>query len=155
MSIIGLPLILFTVGDLDLSDLQFIQDRVDAGEWLEAHGAINAVTNDITIIPASGKTLYMYKAKIVPTTNGLDNSINAEFKVNGTTKDSAAYILSQSIQLGGTNQGGSGYGMGFNGGKFDVQGLSLVGDGIKEVTVENVLDDGTADATMSGWIKDT
>ena len=52
------------VGVVTLSDLQFIQDRVDAGEWLEAHGAINAVTNEISIVPASGKTFYAFRGKI-------------------------------------------------------------------------------------------
>ncbi|MCK5633302.1 hypothetical protein KAH94_06100 [bacterium] len=156
---------------IGLSDLQFIQDRVDAGEWLEAHGAIDAATNEIAIVPASGKTLYMYKAKIVTTGlvaaasdrgSGTDttsnNMVEAAFKVNGTVKDSTNIGMSTkaSSKTNGTTGGvgGSGYGS-IGDGKFDVAGLSLVGDGIKDVTIENIVDNGSADATMSAWIKTT
>ena len=54
----------------------------------------------------------------------------------------------------GNATGGGANGM--NGdGKFDVTGLSLVGDGIKAVEIENVLDNGNASATLIGWIEDT
>ena len=56
----------------------------------------------------------------------------------------------------GNQTAASGSGFGITGdGKFTVLGLSLVGDGIKDITIENVLDDGVAFATMSGWIEDT
>ena len=38
---------------------------------------------------------------------------------------------------------------------FNVLGLSLVGDGAKKIEIENTLDNGTAFATMSGWLSDT
>jgi len=38
---------------------------------------------------------------------------------------------------------------------LDVAGLSLVGDGVKEVAIENTLDNGSADATMSGYVQNT
>ena len=35
--------------------------------------------------------------------------------------------------------------------KFNVLGLSLAGDGIKTITIENVLDSGSAFAEFSGY----
>lgn len=168
MSIFGLPLILFQVGEISLSDLQFIQDRIDAGEWLESHGAINSIGNKITIIPASGKTLYMFRAKIIitghvtpanSTENGsttTKNEVEAEFKVNGIQKDTANTGFSSKTDGGAAAGRATSNAYGQTGdGKFDVLGLSLIGDGIKEVAIENTVDDGNADATMSGWIKTT
>jgi len=148
----------------DLGDLEFIQARVDAGEWLEAHGAINAVTNEISIIPASGKTFYAHKGKIVITghvspagiSGIVKNEVEAAFKVNGTVKDSTNLGFSSNSSVDGINGRASGTSYGYTGdGRFDVLGLSLVGDGIKKVTIENIIDNGTADATLSGWIKTT
>ena len=153
----------------DLSDLQFIQDRVDAGEWLEAHGAINAITNTISIIPASGKTLYMYRGKIIPTghsnpvimptvttnvNNITQNRTEAAFKVDGSIKDTAnvGLVFATTISVSGSGSSGGGD---QKESRFDVAGLSLVGDGVKAVTIENTLDNGSADATMSGWINTT
>ncbi len=155
----------------DLGDLQFIQDRVNAGEWLEAHGAINAVANEISIIPASGKTFYAFKGKIIISTHVIaplmlsgsflqntSDRVKAAYKVNGVIKDTTNIGIFQSWSGSTANQTDSsgGYGNGDLGdGKFDVLGLFLVGDGVKDVTIENILDAGSADATMSGWIKTT
>jgi len=160
----SLPSILFQVGEIDLGDLQFVQDRVDAGEWLEAHGSINAVTNEISIIPASGKTFYAYKGKIVITghvspagiSGTVKNEVEAAVKVDGTVKDSTNLGFSSTSSVDGITGRGSGTSYGHTGdGRFDVLGLSLVGNGVKKVTIENIIDDGTADATLSGWIKTT
>lgn len=168
------PWILFApagLGVTDLSDLQFIQDRVDAGEWLEAHGAINAITNEIAITPANGKTLYMYRGKIVISTHTnppaignqtsstiVNDRVKAAFKIDGTIKDTTNIGIVMNATTNNASQaaasGSSGNGT-IGDGRLDIAGLSLVGDGIQDVTIENTLDAGSADATMSGWIKNT
>ena len=153
---------------IDLGDLEFIRDQVKAGNWLEAHGAINAVTNEISIIPASGKTFYAYRGKIDLTSDNAftrvaatvqitTNKVTATYKVNGTPKDTARVGNKAIIGIGSSVDilnGGAGVG-GDLIGRFDVAGLSLVGNGVKKVTIENTLDNGSADATMSGWIETT
>ena len=161
------PWILFAPLVVDVtSDLQFIQDRVDAGEWLETHGAINAVTNEIAIIPASGKTFYAFRGRIQLTSdisitiiNGTSTDINkvsAQAKVDGTIKDECR-VGSKITNSGDSSsklQGAAGESSPSQA-EFHVLGLSLVGDGIKKVTIENSSDNGSADATLSGWIKTT
>jgi len=36
--------------------------------------------------------------------------------------------------------------------KFNVLGLSLIGDGAKKIEIENILDSGSAFAEMSGYL---
>ena len=145
-------------GVIDLSDLEFIRDRIKAGDWWEVSGNIDAVGNKIAFIPASGKTAFMYKGKItmrinlvVPSSSARDEII-ADLKINGVTKDKAA-IGQQIVGQGANNKvGGAGSTIA---GRFNALGLSLVGDGVKEIAIENTEDAGSAFATMSGWIEDT
>jgi len=97
----------------------------------------------------------MIEAKIIPNNIGLNNTITADLKIDTVTKDEAQIFRSQNQQMGSTNQGGSGYGMTENNGKFNVLGLSLVGDGAKKIEIENIQDTGGALATMSGYLIDT
>ena len=135
--------------------LQFVQDRVKAGEWFEVSGAIDAVGNKITYVPASGKTAILYEAKItmrinmvVPSSSARDEVI-ADLKIDGVTKDKAA-IGEQIVGQGANNKKG---GLGSTGaGRFNALGLSLVGNGVKEIAIENTEDAGSAFATMSGWL---
>lgn len=151
------------------SDLQFIQKQIDDGNWLESTGAINAITNKITIIPATGKTAYMHEAKIQITghtqaalrlSTGTDlalNAVEAVLKVDTVEKDRTSQgMISKSVVQAGLGSGGQSVQYGNIGdGKFNVKGLSLVGNGTKELAIENLVDNGSAVATMSAWIKDT
>lgn len=152
------------------TDIAFIRDRVNEGNWIEVTGAINAVTNTISFVPASGKTFYFHRAKIVisgstnpatvtgglNTTNSVINRVQAEIKVDGVTKDFTNLGMNSFARSAGgaSNSHTSAYGD-TGDGRFDVEGLFLVGDGIKTVVIENTVDAGSATATFSGWIEDT
>jgi len=154
------------------SDLEFIRDKIKDGDWFEVTGPIDALTNKITFIPASGKTAYLYAAKIVITGHATPaardgivgdtitkDAIEADLIIDAVVKDTTnigtatrsrvASNFASAEKVAGNNYGNIGDG------RFDALGKSLVGDGVKEIAIENVLDDGSAKATMSGWIEDT
>ena len=151
----------------DLGDLQFVQDRIKAGEWFQVSGPINAVNDTIEFIPASGKTAVLFEAKIVisdnPTAAGVTSGgitvkdqVIADLIIDTVVKEKASIgVSAKAAAVGGTNLEGRGSGSGFGmqgDGKFYALGISLVGNGVKKIEIKNVLDDGSAFATMSGWL---
>ena len=162
MTMVGLPLILFQV-DAEMGDLEFIQGKVLASDYFQVTGAINAITDTIEYVPATGKTAFLIEAKIVITTHGGSTitaneyspfQVKADLKIDSTTVDTT--------NIGGATMGGpltsasgspSGAGFGAIGdGRFNVLGLSLVGNSSKKIEIENTLDNGSATATMSGYL---
>lgn len=142
-------------GDIDVGDLEFIQVKVLASNYFQVSGDIDAINDTIEFIVPNSKTAFMIEAKITPNNTGINNKVGAELKIDGTKKDETSIFRAQNQQMGGTNQGGSGYGMAESGGKFNVLGLSLVGNGTKKIEIENTSDAGGAFATMSGYLIDT
>lgn len=165
MSIFGLPLILYQVpsGD-DMGDLEFIQEKVLEGNYFQVSGDIDTLADTIEYIVPNGFTAFLIEAKIISTghTSGgtTKNMVGAELKVDGVIKDTTnvgtATTNATGIVTGATDMlGGFGWGSGTGNvgdGKFNVLGLSLEGDAIKVIEIENTLDDGTAFATMSGYL---
>lgn len=156
MSIFGLPLNNFQVAEVsdDMGDLEFIQGKVLAGDYFQVSGDINALNDTIEFIVPNLKTAFLIEAKIVPTGHATNNKIEAELKVDAVVKDTVNIILAQATvnDPSASSDWGHGWGHGFNGGKFNVLGVSLVGNGAKKIEIENILDGGTAFATMSGYL---
>lgn len=171
-------LVLNTGGEeLDMGDLEFIQKKVLAGDYFQVSGDINTPNSTIQYIPLNGKTAFLIEAKIIPTTHPdpptipispdpsdvtiVDNRVQAELLINGITKDIAnvGIVLSAAgFDSGSINQNISGGASGAgnqNSDRFNVLGLSLVGNSTKKIEIKNVLDDGFAFATMSGYLIDT
>ena len=154
----------------DTGDLVFLQERILSGNTFEVTGDINALNDTIEFIVPNGKTAFLLDAKITisdhpnaasrgsgGTTNQKD-IVSGELKIDGVIKDKTTIGESTAAAVSGTNQDGGGSGSGYGNlgdGKFNVKTLSLVGDGIKVIEIENILDDGTATATMSGYLIDT
>ena len=149
----------------DLGDLQFVQDRIKAVEWFQVSGAIDAINDTIEYVPANGKTAVLFEAKIVLSTNSQvfsqantgtftrNDQIVANLKVDGVVKDKTGIGTSSSTSMSASAGRGNGAGFGNKGdGKFHALGISLAGNGTKKIEIENVLDDGSAFATMSGWL---
>jgi len=144
---------------VDMGDYEFITDKVKAGDWIELTGPINAITDEISFIPASGKTFFPNEASIVMTANpnvpvsgGTRDQIVAALKIDTITKDKAKIGID--VELSSLNNAGGGFGTQSKS-YFNARGLSLVGDGFKAITIENIVDNGFADATFSGFIEDT
>jgi hypothetical protein len=83
----------------------------------------------------------------------------AQFIVDSTVKDTTNIGFNSSVHAGEGSAsakwgGGTGYGN-IGDGKFNVKGLSLVGDGSKKIEIKNILDGGSSFATMSGYTIDT
>jgi hypothetical protein len=154
------------IGGDGVGDLEFIRDQIIAGNWITAHGDIDGINEKITIIPANGKTFFLHSAKItstglLPQVNVTNNTVNvnrnqvgAQLVINLAIEDTTQVgTLATSNDV--LNTGVSG---GINvsvDGRFDAIGLFLIGTGSLTVTIENILDNGSADATMSGWIQDS
>ncbi len=156
-----------SAGGGGVSSEQFYQDKIIAGDAFEVSGNINVLNDIIFFEVPDGKTAFLIEAKIgmstnpsiVPIGNGSPNTTDqvvADLKINGVTK-SKAKIGGQAASFTSTGVGvGAGAGISAHtGSKFNVRMLSLVGDGIVRITIENVLDDGSAFAEMSGYVIDT
>jgi hypothetical protein len=159
------PFITFTGikgGTTELSDIEYMAIKAFNSKVVVTTGAINAVTNTISYTVPSGKTAYLAEASIVMTTNPSASSaisggvatsnydqIVGALKIDGVTKDKAK--IGKGTAAHG---GGSGFGLG---GKsyFNVLGLSLAGDGSKTITIENILDAGSADASFTVFLETT
>jgi len=146
-----------------MGDLEYIQEKVLAGDYFQVSGDIDTLNDTIEQIVPNNKTAFLIEAKIMITghTSGTTtkNMVEAELKIDDTVVDTtnigtatnSAIVNSATDMMGGT---GSGIGN-IGDGKFNVLGISLVGDGAKKIEIVNTLDDGTAFATMSGYYVDT
>jgi len=153
-----------------LSDTEFMAIKAFEGKVVTVTGAINAVNDTIEYVPASGKTFYFHSASIVMTTNPSATSsadgtgsevaskdqVVAALKVDTVTKDKAKIGMATSAREIQAYNGGSGSGFGLDAKcYFNCEGLFLQGDGAKKVEIVNILDSGSADATIIGWIETT
>ena len=153
-----------------LSDTEFMAIKAFDGKVVTVTGTINAVTNTIEYVPASGKTFYFHEATIVMVTNPSATStaggvgtastsidqIVADLKIDSTVYDTAKIGMATSANSSQAGNSGSGSGFGLDGKcKFNCKGLTLVGNSAKKIEIENVLDSGSARATLIGWIEDT
>jgi len=149
-----------------LGDFEFIQNKVLDGDYFQISGDINNLNDTIEFIVPDLRTAFMINAKIMipihpsgagfplQTTINQKNLVTADFKIDSVIKDKTT-IGEATTSYNSTNSFGGGGGNGYGDlgdGKFDVLGLSLVGDGIKKVEIENILDNGSAFATMAGYL---
>jgi hypothetical protein len=140
---------------VDMGDLEYIEGKVLSGDYFQVSGDIDAINDTIEFIVPNLKTAFLIEAKIVPNNTSENNKISAELKIDLIKKDETSIFRAQAQQIGSTNFGGSGYGLADNNGRFNVLGISLVGDGAKVIEIENTADAGGAFATMSGYTIDT
>lgn len=155
--------------EVDMGDLEFIQGKVTAGDYFQVSGDINALNDTIEFIVPNLKTAFMIEAKITMSTNpfiaitsgvgatqNTNDQIVADLLIDTVVKSKAKIGVGISAQqgqgTGGTNVSNVNAS---NDGKFNVLGLSLVGDGVKLIEIENVLDSGSGFAEMSGYLIDT
>lgn len=150
----------------DMGDLEYIESKVVSSEYFQVSGDIDAINDTIEYIVPNGKTAFLIEAKImnpthpspasVPsiTTTQQKSLVTADLKIDSVIKDKA--VIGEATMAGNQNNqhgGGAGSGYGNLGdGRFNVLGLSLVGNGTKVIEIENILDDGSAFATMSGYL---
>jgi len=168
MSIFGLPLNNFQVPVVsdDMGDLEFIEGKVLASNYFQVSGDINAINDTIEFIVPNLKTAFMIEAKIIisthtepavfpgtsPSNTVTRDAVRADLKIDAIVKDTTNIgVMAQSSFRGSGTGAIGGYGD-IGDGKFNVLGLSLVGDGVKKIEIENTLDDGSAVATFSGYL---
>ena len=96
MSIIGLPLILFGVGD-DVGDLEFLSNLEIAGHLIKELSA--EFTNNaakITVTPASGKTFFHVRSKLYPVVDTIKTGIAANNTVVTSNRRADVEITNES-----------------------------------------------------------
>jgi len=172
MTMVGLPMNLFEVEGDDMGDLEYIESKVVASEYFQVSGDITGGATIESSIIANGKTAFMIEAKLTQTDQTFP-SITTISGASASNKDAvtAAFqfvtsgpttTIKDKTIVGWTNQvrsvanGGLGGATQLNSNKFNVLGLSLVGDGTNtKIQIENVLDGGSAWATFSYYLSDT
>lgn len=155
----------FVGGGVDMGDLEYIQSKVISGDYSQASGDISTAGSTIEITPDAGKTAFLIEAKIVISTHAdppamgsvtfntiVNDRVKAVLKIDSTVKDTTNIGVVMNATGDNTSataaSGASGQGQ-IGDGRFNVLGLSLVGDGAKKIEIENTLDAGSAFATMS------
>lgn len=149
-----------------MGDLEYVEGKVVSGDYWDISGDINAVTDTIEFVPANGKTALMIEAHVSMTSdNNLTtilnsdattvNKITANFQIDGVEKDRLR--IGNKVKTGDENGVlfGSAVDNFVSKEQFSVLGKSLIGDGIKKIEIENILDSGSAFAAMSGYVRDT
>jgi len=154
------------IGDDDMGDLEFIQIKVLSSDYFQVSGDIDGMNDTIEFIAPNGKTAFLIEAKIVNKNSSIPvnapssgvtsliDSVRAALKINTVIKDTTRIgFASSGVGTGTTSQSPaqSVYGN-LGDGRFNVLGLSLVGDGIKKIEIENIVNDGSVFATMSGYL---
>ncbi len=152
-----------------LSDTEFMAIKAFEGKAVTVRGAIDTATSTIEYVPANGKTFYFHSAKIVITghitpatqsgggSSTVKNEVEADLKIDSTVVDTVNLgFSSTAITVAFSNTYSNSNAYGHTGdGRFDVKGRTLEGNGSKKIEIESVVDDGTADAILIGWIEDT
>lgn len=153
-------------GEEDVGDLEFIQDKVVAGDYFQKSGNINTIGSTIEFTVPDTRTAFMIEAKITitghpDTASAFENTgneiiqknaVQAEFKIDTVVKDTAN--VGEVTGSGATStRWGYGNGYSLKSDSFNVLGLSLLGVGTtKKIEIVNTVDDGNAFATMSGYL---
>lgn len=161
MSIIGLPLILFEVG-ADVGDLEFLRDLELSGDLV--HLLSSEFTSDadqITFVPASGKTFFHIRSKLYPVTDtvvGLADSaglsaINRRADVELTFDSVVKDVLTYDFEAYQNDRN-------YSGAQSNMQDEtnifeSMVGNGSKSIKLTSTNNSGTYRVSMLGWIQTT
>lgn len=162
-----IPIVIFpgtkVSGVATMSDTMFMAKKAFDGKVITVTGAINALANEITYVVPNGKTFYFHSAKIVITghpsigttanATHLRNQVQAQLKIDGTVVDTVDAGAGTWFNSDAAGEMAAGISMSTV--PFDVKGRFLEGDGTKDVAIENSLDDGSAIATIIGWIETT
>ena len=152
---------------VDMGDLEYIEGKVLSGDYFQVSGDINAINDTIEFIVPNLKTAFLIEASVrilsepsalhpVNTYSVATNKITASLKIDTVEKDRIRPGDQHRNYNGAgsavTTTGGNG---GPNSENFKVVGLSLIGDGIKVIEIENIADSGSGFAVMSGYTIDT
>ena len=142
-------------GGIDVGDLEYVEGKVVAGDYFQVSGDINTLNDTIEFVVPIGKTAFLVEAKITMNANvtaaaGI-NQIVADLKIDGNTVSKAKIGTAANTFTGVREIGGAGIGVAGDS-YFNTLGKSLIGDGIKKIEIENVLDSGGGFAEMSGYL---
>jgi len=132
---------------------EFIQRKIDEGNWVHEVNDISAAATVTFVTPAANKRFHLYSAKVVLDSiagTAIHNlQTMAELLINGTKEDET-FIGSAGNVMNTVDSGGA---WGIRGdGKFDVTGLYLDGDAAKVVAIKAVSQ--ACVGTITGWLED-
>ena len=170
MTMESLPTILFTAGELDLSDLEFQRDLELAGDLVHLLSSeFTGNADQITFIPANGDTFFHIMSKLYPVVdtifmNAIDNTVtrsnrraDIELTFNSVLKDVLTHdfeTLNGTIPTSGTSR--SGAGSAAKAGQYETNIIeSMLGDGVKSIKLTSTNNTGTYRVSLRGWVQTT
>lgn len=170
MSQQGLSIVDLGAEVVDMGDLEYIEGKVVAGDYFQVSGVLGTT---IEFIVPNNQTAFMIEAKITMNTNptiampaasgnnSTNNQIVADFKIGGVTKSKAkigTQAGARNLASGTSSSQGAGIAP-FGESKFNVLGLSLVGNGVNEaankITIEIDVNNGDGYGEFSGYLSTT
>lgn len=108
---------------LSNTDIQFIKQKSDEGNLVFVQGQITATGEVVTYTPATGKTFYLLKARVLFVQANLNNSQTVELRNDGVAKET--------LRADNDDANSAVYPM-----EFILTGDKLVGNGSKKYSIE-------------------
>ncbi len=143
-----------------MGDLEFLRDKENAGDMIKLTSSFTNVGVTISYIPPIGKTFFLISARVIRIAGVLSTS-DRQWNCEANIK-SDIDIIDRLGWSGSTEESaGEGPGAGWGGdSKTVILSASLIGNGVKEFTIDIITLTSTADghkgiATLTGWIEDS
>ena len=156
------------IEDADMGDLEFLRDKELAGDLIHIISSeFTANADQITFVPASGKTFFHIKSKLYPVVNTIitgavgsttttsNRRADVELTFDSVLKDALTHDMETTF---GSNEGAATRSQGNAGqtGQYETNIFeSMVGDGIKSIKLTSTNNSGTYRVSLLGWIQDT
>ena len=170
MTMVGLPLILFDAGEVDLGDLEFQRDLELAGDLIHLLSSEFTTNADqITFIPANGDTFFHIMSKLYPVvdtvsmsaSNNAVTTTNRRADVELTFDSVLKDVLTHDFEstngfIPNAGDTTSAAGSAARTGQYETNIIeSMVGDGIKSVKLTSTNNSGTYRVSLRGWVQTT
>lgn len=134
------------IGSTNLTDIQFLQSKADAGDLIIVNATVTAPGAGVVLVsytPPNGRTFVLLKGKV---TGYMGNTANHQYYLrNNTTRQ-------DSVQSIAASQTGD---VGIKNGEFSLVGDVLVGDGVKTYDIYNVVSTPSSviEVTITGYLE--
>lgn len=127
-------------GGGSMGDLEFLAQKQKDGDLIHATGSVVNTGQVCAIIPALGKTFFIAKATFAGVAVDALGDLKFSLENDGVVVDNLVVTVVQALFQ-----------------ESAIQGDSLVGDGVKEYSIEYLESSGSTrgSATLIGWIEDT
>jgi len=148
-----------SLGAVDLGDLEFLRDKELAGDLIHLLSSeFTGNADQITFIPASGKTFFHVRSKLYPVVNTIAGSLGAGATVNRRADVELTFdtVLKDVLTFDMESVSGANGGSAASAGQPETNIFeSMVGNGVKAIKLTSTNNSGTYRVSMLGWIQNT